>query len=79
MVTRIEVRNQETGAELMAESTEEVFSIVISKNAKECSFGRFEEDGRFALVIPATWSYQVTVNKPRDLVMVTVVPTQNKA
>jgi hypothetical protein len=81
MQTRIEVRNEETGAPIIDKTTDGVFSIVQPKDAKECYFGKLADGSeRLVLAIPQGWAYGVTVNVPRDLIMVTVaVPAADLA
>jgi hypothetical protein len=74
MLTRIEVRNEATGAVIEAKLTEGVFSIVhSSQEMHRCFFGKLADgDDRVVLSIPKGWAYGVTVNVPRDEFMVTV-------
>lgn len=79
-MTRIEIRDLANNGKVLGEhTTENVISICESYNYHEVIFGA-GADGRTYAVIPAKFYAirDVTINKPRDLVMVTVEPIPPK-
>lgn len=74
-MTRIEVRNMADNRVIGEHTTDAVISVSASSTLAEVAFGP-GKDGRIFCVIPALQFVirDITINKPRDLMMVTVEP-----
>lgn len=74
-MTRIEVREYDQLEKVIADhTTEDVISITKHPGYKKITFGQSASgDGRTFCIIPATFEIvDITINKPRDLFMVTI-------